>query len=53
MGRLGLIGFPPLLTGSAILASLGLDFTVGKGEKISPISWVCGRGQIKINGHHV
>lgn len=53
MGRLGFIGFTPLLPGSVVLASLSLDFTVGKRRKISPISWVCGKGQIKINGHHM
>lgn len=51
MGRLELIGFTPLLTGSVVLASF--SFTVGKRRKISPISWVRGKGQIKINGHHV
>lgn len=40
MGRLGFIGFTPLLPGSVVLASLSFDFTVDKRRKISPISWV-------------
>lgn len=33
MGRLGLTGFTPLLTGSVNLASLSFDFAVGERKK--------------------